>query len=559
MNAGSNSSVLKPPLLNRGRNFKASTRVLRWIYLGLVTLTYPLDHQYSVVVFSLVIFMAIFNLLTYLPVFNKSGEGKVSGLNSLVFDYVFVLGIVMLSGGLNSPYYPLFFLLIIGVIILYGLAGMALALAVQMIISIVLLLSKLEPNVQPPSTDIQLIIKLIFVIVFSIMAAQSVRSHDEEVLLENQFTSRLETERQRLLALINSLSDAVLAIDHNGKVYQYNAAALELLNTNRDITGIDIASLLKLHDEKFTSVNLDQLIADGLGAVNRKDLVFVADDGSEVCLDLRISPVHIPGSADNHPEDGGMMIVFRDITKQKSLDEERNEFISVTSHELRTPLAIAEANLSTAMLPGYAKIEPKAMKLLEQSHQNIMFLSQLIQDLTSLSRAERRDLTVDRTLVDVSAIVKQLGSDYKTSAVEKGLKFKVVLDPKVKSILTSEHEVHEVLQNFLTNAVKYTQHGSVTLSLEHHGNSAIISVKDTGIGISASDKTKVFQKFYRSEDYRTRATGGTGLGLYITKKLVERAGLGIDFTSRLNYGSTFRLIIPLREPDNVIAKKNNAD
>jgi len=534
----------KPPHFNRERNFESSTRILRWISLGLVLLTYPLDQQYSLMVFSLLAFMAVFNLIAYLPIFNKKRDSGVSGLNSLVVDHVFVLALVLLSGGLASPYYPLFFILIIGVIILFGLAGLAFALAAQAIISFILLFATSEPNVQPAAPDIQFIIKLIFVVVFSIMAAQSVRSRDEEALLENRFTSRLEDQRQRLLALINSLSSAVLAIDRDGKVYQYNAAALELLNTNRDISGVQVSSLLKLHDEKYTSLDLDKLIIESSGVISRQDLIYVADDGSEISLDLTISRVHISGLVGSHDDAGGSMIVFRDITKQKSLDEERNEFISVTSHELRTPLAIAEANLSTAMLPGYAKIDAKAMKLLEQSHENIMFLSQLIQDLTNLSRAERNNLKVEHTLVDLPEMVNQIARDYKESAANKGLKLKVVLDPKVKNVLTSEHEVHEVLQNFLTNAIKYTQHGSVTISLEHHAGAAVLSVKDTGIGISASDKAKIFQKFYRSEDYRTRETGGTGLGLYITKKLVERAGLGMDFVSRLNYGSTFRLIIP---------------
>lgn len=523
--------------------------MLRWISLGLVVLTYPFDQQYSLVVFTLLVLMAAFNLLTYLPAFNRRREQGVSGLNSLAVDHIFVLALALLSGGLASPYYPLFFILIIGVIILYGVAGLAFSLASQVIISLILLVAPIEAHVQPASADIQFIIKLIFVVVFSIMAAQSVRSRDEETLLESRFTSRLDEQRQRLLALINSLSSAVLAIDRNGKIYQYNAAALELLNTNRDINGMEVSGLLKLHDDKSTTLDLDKLIKESKGVISRQDLIYVADDGSEISLDLTISPVHMSGFIADHDDAGGSMIVFSDITKQKSLDEERNEFISVTSHELRTPLAIAEANLSTAMLPGYAKIEPKAMKLLEQSHQNIMFLSQLIQDLSSLSQAERTDLQIERTLVDVPEMVNKLAADYKSSAAEKGLKLKVTLDPQVKTIHTSEHEVHEVLQNFLTNAIKYTQHGSVTLSLEHRLGAAIVCVKDTGIGISASDKTKIFQKFYRSEDYRTRETGGTGLGLYITKKLVERAGLGMDFTSRLNYGSTFRLIIPYHPQD----------
>src|SRR6202020_468742 len=140
------------------------------------------------------------------------------------------------------------------------------------------------------------------------------------------------------------------------------------------------------------------LITNEDRAVNRQDLVYEASDGSKMTLDLTVSPVHVFG--DGHENWGGYMAVFRDITKQKSLDEERDEFISVTSHELRTPLAIAEANLSTAILPGYAKIDAKALNLLNQAHENIVFLSELIQDLTTLSRAERDDLHIGYSLVD---------------------------------------------------------------------------------------------------------------------------------------------------------------
>ena len=551
MKAGFSSDSLVAGRFNRERTVLSSTRVIRWISLVLVALTYPLDQRFSLIMFTLLGFMAAINALTYIPSFKFRQQSGTAAINFLAVDHIFVLTAVLLSGGLASPYYPLFFLLIIGVISAYGLAGLAFTLASQAVISMILLVSRLEPGAQPNAAEIQFIIKLIFVIVFSIMAAQSVRSRDEEQLLENRFTSRLDAQRQRLLALINSLSSAVLAVDRSGKVYLYNAAALELLNTNRDINGLEAASILKLHDEKFTSVDLNELLHDGKGALARKDLVYVADDGSQVSLDLTITPVHMSTILSHHEDAGGSMIVFRDITKQKSLDEERDEFISVTSHELRTPLAIAEANLSTAMLPGFAKIPPKAMALLKQSHQNIMFLSQLIQDLTNLSRAERGDVKIDRTIVDLSAMATQLAQDFKASAKTKGLKIKLDVSPEARSVYTSERDVHEILQNFLTNAIKYTEHGSITIKLEHRPGAAVVSVVDNGIGISASDKAKVFQKFYRSEDYRTRATGGTGLGLYVTKRLVERVGLGIDFSSRLNYGSTFRLILPYAHADNI--------
>jgi PAS domain S-box-containing protein len=493
------------------------------------------------VVFTLILATAAYNLLRHnSSLMSRPAFG--SRVNSLAVDHVFVLALILLSGGLTSPYYPLIFLLIIAVIASYGVAGFALALAGQVVITPLLLV--IRTPALPAALEFEFIIKLAFLIIFSLVAEQSVRSRNEESLLESRFTRRIENERQRLMALINSLSNAVVAIDDTGKIYLYNAAALEILNTNRDIVGENIAQLMPLHDDKYTSVDLFQQVTKQEHAINRQDLTFVANDGSEIILDLTISPVHVQGYSGRNW--GGFMVVFRDITKQKSLDEERDEFISVTSHELRTPLAIAEANLSTALLPGFATIEPKAHTLITQAHDNIVFLSKLIQDLSTLSRAERGSLKLEKSLVDIRQLVRSLARDYTAQAKAKGLELDVAVDNEAKTIITSEAELREILQNFLTNAIKYTAKGTVTLQLEHHRQEAVITVRDTGIGMSASDKTKIFAKFYRSEDYRTRATGGTGLGLYITKKLAERLGFTISFTSRLNRGSAFSLHLPYR-------------
>src|SRR5207249_1081117 len=110
----------------------------------------------------------------------------------------------------------------------------------------------------------------------------------------------------------------------------------------------------------------------------------------------------------------------------------------------------------------------------------------------------------------------ELVRDYRPQAEAKHLKLKLELGERTGSIVTSEHELREVLQNFLTNAIKYTTTGSIVLGVETTSQGTEFSVQDTGIGISATDKNKIFSKFYRSEDYRIRQTGGTGLGLYIT-------------------------------------------
>jgi PAS domain S-box-containing protein len=530
---------LRRPVFDRDEYYESSSRSIRWICLVLVLITFPFSTTGGLAVLTMIVLTSAYNGLRYIPGLVDKPFFQ-SRVNSLAIDHIFVFGIVFLSGGLASPYYTFFLLLLLAVIASFGVAGFAFALSAQVVITLILLRVNLDPL--PADNDFQFIIKLVSLIIFALVAEQSVRSQRDEYLLSSRFTHRVENERQRLLALINSLSNAVLAIDEDGEVYLYNAAALELLNTNQDITGKAIHQLLPLHNKHGNKVNLMRQITDQERTVSRQDLIYRASDGSEMVLDLTVSPVHVLGFG--RQGWGGYMAVFRDITKEKSLDEQRDEFISVTSHELRTPLAIAEANLSTALLPGYAKIDKKALDLLRQAHSNVVFLSEVVEDLTTLARAERGDLTTRSAVVDVTNIAKDLVRDYRAQAEAKGLKIDLVAPDNLGTIVSSEQEMAEILQNFITNAIKYTQKGHITVTVARDEKGALYTVTDTGIGISASDKTKIFGKFYRSEDYRTRATGGTGLGLYITQKLAEKLGATINFTSRLNHGSTFTLLVP---------------
>ena len=347
-------ALVKRPVFDRDDFYESTSSMVRWIVLGLVLVTYPFTSPESIVVLTLVAFTAGYNFLRTNKRFHRIDLFR-SQVNSLGIDHLFVLALLMMSGGLASPYYPLLYLLILGTIAAYGIAGFAFALGTQAIVTVILLNVNLAPI--PSTREFQFIIKLILLIVFSLVAEQTVRNRDEEYLLEGRFTKSLDNERQRLLSLINSLTDAVLAIDGKGKVYLYNAAALGLLNTNRSVTGMDIDELLPLHDRSGHKVSLLHLITTQERSISRQDLRYKADDETSMVLNLTVAPVHIFST---RGDSGGYMAVFRDITKEKSLDEERDEFVSVTSHELRTPLAIAEANLSTALLPGYAKIDDKA-------------------------------------------------------------------------------------------------------------------------------------------------------------------------------------------------------
>jgi len=212
---------------------------------------------------------------------------------------------------------------------------------------------------------------------------------------------------------------------------------------------------------------------------------------------------------------------------------------------LRTPIAIAEGNVGNALFTTeHDQNISEIKRALTEAHSQILFLADLINDLATLSRAERGKLTFESEAINVHDLVTELTSNYLEQANAKGLKIHTKLHPHLELLHSSKLYVREVLQNFITNAIKYTEQGSVIIAAKPGDNGVIFEVSDTGIGISKSDQEQVFDKFFRSEDFRTRKNNGTGLGLYVTMKLARMLQADINLESELNHGSTFTIRIP---------------
>jgi two-component system phosphate regulon sensor histidine kinase PhoR len=351
-----------------------------------------------------------------------------------------------------------------------------------------------------------------------------------------------ELEHQRLLTLINSMADGVITLDEHFRVALYNASALSILDLNATIQNQPLANLVKIYTSVNEPVDLNQLIVTAKTPISSRDYLLHYNDSSMANLYLSVAPVHLGyGQAGQK----GFVLVLRDITKEKSVEAERDEFISVVSHELRTPITIAEGNVSNAQLLLERSGDMNEIKqALVQTHSQIVFLADLINDLATLSRAERGRLTIDVSAINAHELIDELVRNYGPEIKAKKLELKIDLDPHLELLYSSELYVKEILQNFITNAIKYTSEGSVTIGAKAISGAVEFSVSDTGIGISKSDQEKIFQKFYRSEDYRTRETKGTGLGLYVTKKLAALINAKITLESELNHGSTIKILVP---------------
>lgn len=351
-------------------------------------------------------------------------------------------------------------------------------------------------------------------------------------------------QRDRLTTLINAMNDAVITTDKKGIIRVYNAATLNLLDTNRTLSGLSVHTVLNLYDENNNPTDLKKVFQSSERTI-RRDLQHRYDDGEMINLYISLAPVR---PTYHQRQQNGFIVVIRDITKEKSLEEERDEFISVVSHELRTPIAIAEGNLSNIkFLLEHNAGDQSMPAAIDAAHDQVLYLARMINDLSTLSRAER-GVADEPEEIDVNPMMEALFNEYRPQAEAKKLSMNLDLHGKIGSVSASRLYLEEVLQNFITNSIKYTQSGSITIGAKKVSNGDVeFYVKDSGIGMSKTDQKKIFEKFYRSEDYRTRETSGTGLGLYVVQKLAHKLRIQIEVKSRLNHGSTFSFTMPLKK------------
>lgn len=369
-----------------------------------------------------------------------------------------------------------------------------------------------------------------------------------EIRNYNRLKRRERLQTRRLKVVVNNLRDALVSVSSEGKIQLYNPATLSLLDTNRNLTGISADRVFNLVDEMGEPIKLSAVIANIKIATERTDLRMQYSDKQLINLRMSIFPIKNQFAIRKSRNIDGVIIVMTDITKEKSLDDERDEFISVVSHELRTPVAIAEGALSNMQLLLDRGGDPRVFtQTLDSAHDQILYLGQMVNDLATLSRAER-GIYMDNEEIDIESFMTSLYNKYAKPAKEKGLRFIVDIDLTGK-VLVPSMVIEEIMQNLISNAIKYTEVGSVTVGVRaepHDRSHARFYVRDTGIGISKSDLDKIYLRFWRSEDYRTRQTSGTGLGLHVVDRLASKVGTHIDAKSELNIGSTFSLLLPVK-------------
>ncbi len=231
------------------------------------------------------------------------------------------------------------------------------------------------------------------------------------------------------------------------------------------------------------------------------------------------------------------------LNKLKEVDAMKDNLVSMASHELRSPLTAIRGYLDL-LDEKQGSFDEEAKKYFANISASVNRLNTLVKDMLEVSRLEGNRIPLELTPFQPGPIITQTVEELRSQAIQKGLELNV-LTMEVATIRADEARMREILVNLIGNAIKYTPAGSVTVSTAIKGSQYLVTVADTGFGISAEDQKKLFQKFARIQNDQTQGISGTGLGLWITLELAERMGGTITVESIEGVGSHFTLHLPL--------------
>jgi PAS domain S-box-containing protein len=383
-----------------------------------------------------------------------------------------------------------------------------------------------------------------------------------------KLASTLQSEKVKGDIILNSIEDGVVFVDQQGTIQLFNPGAAKITGWDRDeAQGLDWKSVFNFINSKGEAVDPNETpFAKALktGQTVRDNTANITSkSNSAIAVTFGVSPII------NDAEVNGLVGIFRDVSQERQEENQRAEFISTASHEMRTPVAAIEGYLSLSLNDKVATIDGRARDFLEKAHASTKHLGELFQDLLTSAKAEDGRLTNHPEVVEMGEFMEQLTNDLHFAAEKKnlGVDFIIgnnsVIDASTvdasSPVRMDGHErvvrplyyshidpdrVREVITNLFDNACKYSDKGKISLGLTGNDSVVQIYVRDQGHGIPAEDLPHLFQKFYRVDNSATRTIGGTGLGLFICRKIIELYGGRIWVESVLGQGSTFYINLP---------------
>jgi PAS domain S-box-containing protein len=345
---------------------------------------------------------------------------------------------------------------------------------------------------------------------------------------------RAEGEKNKTQTIVNSLSDGLMVFSSQDRVSTVNPRTEELLNIKQDkLIGKSIASLGRIPKTK----QLARLIESSGKRLFRKEL----NMGENFILE--VTTIQLVSENVNI----GMLVVLHDVSREKMIERMKTEFVSISAHQLRTPLSAIKWTLKMLLDGDLGQINKDQREFIGKTYESNEKMINLINDLLNVTRIEEGRYLYSPVPADLCKIIKSMVNNYSDEASKKDITLTLIpTEHKPPKISLDVEKIQLAFQNLIENAIRYTHaNGKVTVSVNYDKKKIVVCVKDSGIGVPKDQKNRIFTKFFRGANVIKMETEGSGLGLFITKNVIESHGGRVWFESKEGQGSSFCFSIPV--------------
>lgn len=381
-----------------------------------------------------------------------------------------------------------------------------------------------------------------------ITAEKLKKSHEtlEKKVLER--TKSLKIIQAKQGAVLLSIGDGLIATNEKGEIILINKTAEKLLgNESDEVVGKSYKEISLLKDAKGTMVSIDKHpvnMALKTGAITTGTIYYnVRKDGTKFPVSITVTPVILGTKVI------GTIKIFRDITYEREIDKAKTEFVSLASHQLRTPLSTVNWYTEMLLAGDVGELNEKQKKYLDEVYNSNQRMVELVNALLDVSRLELGTFVIEPKLTDICKLAQNVINEQRPQIDTKKIRFTFHCENEKMLLQADPKLLRMVIQNVLSNSVKYTQEGGkVKLSITvQDKKNILLRTSDNGYGIPKNQHSEIFTKLFRADNVRDKDTNGTGLGLYIVKSIVENSGGKIWFESpKENEGTTFYVTMPIK-------------
>lgn len=489
----------------------------------------------------LIIQFAIFMPFCYFVYFSRHKTKEKVQLLPYIFTPIIML-FVTVTVPPFAPYVTgLFFLLNTAYVLQFGTKNIVKYVSY---ISTIYLLYALVARTGELTTQIILWIWLVGVTISiairDIVVRKELINTQNESLELTKANHQLKDQSDKLETILNNIQDSVIVIDQNQKITKINKTAAVMLGyTNGELQNKKITDIMS---KQNISIKVSKLAESGTNPLqdDQEVIWFRAKDGTEVPTNMR--------TVQDKQDKGIKILLIKDRSREFELEKMKLDFVALAAHELRTPITSINGYLNFLLEDSSNQLDENGKTYLKRAIVSTEELENIMETILAASNIEKSAGQSIVEEVQLEEVIAKLVYDFNLAASEKKISFNFLRPTEqLPTLFVDPRKLYDVLSNLIGNAIKYTQSGKVTITCKFDTENSVVTtyISDTGPGIPKDAIPKLFNKFYRVGGELERGSKGTGLGLYITKKLIEQMNGSIHVESAVGQGSTFYFSIPI--------------